>query len=386
MKKAIIIAAIAVLVIGIAAVAVIGISGKKSKENTEESTSVMETSSEPEPVSSEEPEPEPEPESSEESKEEPEIPEGYVYSQYTGLPVPEEVSKQQPVAIMINNHKEANPQSGLSKADIVYEIVVEGNITRYMAVFQDYSELEKIGPVRSARRYYLDFAMDQNAVLIHYGLDKSISYVFDQIGCRHIDGISGVEGIMCWRSSDRVAPHNVYTSGERLLNALEAVGFGTTLDKKNEDPMFKFYKNEDKAADLKKMDGAISAEHISIPYSYSINTEYTYDEKNGLYGRSIYGGEHIDAETGEQITAKNVLIQIANIYGRGDSAGHMDMQTISEGDGYYICNGTAIPVRWEKNSQDDTTKWYRTNGKRLKMVPGQTWISVVSLYQDFTIE
>ena len=82
----------------------------------------------------------------------------------------------------------------------------------------------------------------------------------------------------------------------------------------------------------------------------------------------------------------NVLIQIANIYARGDAAGHMDMDTIGEGDGYYICNGTAIPVRWVKESQNDTTKWYLTNGERLTMVPGKTWISIVSLYQPYTIE
>lgn len=391
MKKAIIVSIFAICILGIGTGAIMTAIHKQKPAASESSSleipeeSIQESSTEPEesPESESEPESEPEPEKEV-------LPEGYVYSQYTGLPVPEEVALRQPVAIMINNHIQASPQSGLSYADIVYEIVVEGSITRYMAVFQDYTDLDKIGPVRSTRRYFLDFAMDQEALLIHYGHDPAIEYTFDQLGCRHIEGISSVDSVMCWRSNDRSAPHNVYTNGERLCNAMDQLGFSKTLEKAVEDPMFAFYENKEDVPELAQQEGAIQAQHITIPYrtssDFNVVAEFEYDAESGLYGRRQFGDIQIDAETGEQLTCKNVLIQIANVYGRGDDAGHMDMATIGEGEGYYICNGTAIPVTWRKESQEDTTKWYLSNGERLIMAPGKSWISIVSLYQEYTIE
>ena len=142
-------------------------SRESSEESREESSIVK-----PEKEESSKPE--------KEEEEEP-LPEGYVYSQYTGLPIPEEVALQTPVAVMLNNHIDAYPQSSISFADIVYEVPVEGSITRYLAVFQDYADLEKIGSIRSTRRYYLDFALDQSAVLVHFGDDESIQPIYNAI-------------------------------------------------------------------------------------------------------------------------------------------------------------------------------------------------------------
>ena len=294
---------------------------------------------------------------------------------------------------MYNNHLYANPQSGMSGADIVYEIVVEGSITRYMAVFQDYLDLQKMGSIRSTRRYFLDFAMDASAVLVHFGRDGSITDVFDQIGCKHLEGMWNDYNY--WRSSDRVAPHNVFTTGQDIADGLEAAGYGAKLKKPIKEPMFQFYQSTKLMEEERKVEteseSAFPVTHITIPYLPSSNSmnivpEYFYNEETKMYERSIYGGEQRDQENGERIACKNVLIQIANIYPRGDEKGHMDMDTIGEGDGYYICEGVAIPVKWKKESQKKKTMWYLESGERLTMVPGKTWISIVSLTQDYTLE
>ena len=222
-----------------------------------------------------------------------------------------------------------------------------------MAVFQDYTELEKIGSIRSTRRYYLDFALDQSAVLVHFGDDTSIHPVYDAIGCRHMEGMYGQYNY--WRSTDRVAPHNVYTDGQSLVQALDDRGFGSKMEGPVEDPMFVFFKTEKQKTEgleaYKAQEGAFACTHIQIPYMpssgrFSIVPEYNYNAETGLYERWIYGGDQYDKEyEDEKVTCKNVFIMLTDLHARGDSSGHMDITTIGEGDGYYVCEGTAIPVK-----------------------------------------
>ena len=272
-------------------------SRQESSEDTAASTAQDSVeSSVPEESSDLLPESEPEPDSSEEegSEVEPVIPEGYVYSQYTGLPIPEETARRKPVAISINNHRKASPQSGLLYADIIYEAPVEGNMTRFVAVFQDYDQVEKIGPVRSARRYFIDFALDQSAVLIHFGEDTSISKVYSQVGCPHINGISSLEEVMTWRSKDRKAPHNVYTSGERLLEAMERAKIATELESEVA-PVFSFLKEEETPSSGEPV------QHVAIPYlvykDYNQTAEFFYEAETKSYGRVQFDEPQTDLET-----------------------------------------------------------------------------------------
>ena len=197
-----------------------------------------------------------------------------------------------------------------------------------------------------------------------------------------------------WRSTDRVAPHNVYTNGQSLIEALDKRGFGSKMDGPVEDPMFSFYKSEKEAQKgldaLKDVEGTIPCSHVTITYRPNagmyIEPEYFYNEETKLYERSIYGGDQIDKETDERVTCKNIFIMITDLHPRGDSKGHMDITTIGEGKGYYICEGKAVPVIWKKESQEDTTKWYLENGDRLVMAPGKTWISILATSTPYTLE
>ncbi len=378
---------------------------EKEPEVVEEPES---SSSEEESVSSEESSPESiesEPESSESSSEESssessseeesskkeekkKLGKKEAYSQLTGLIISKDVYKQRPVAVSINNHVDACPQSSLNAADIVYEVMVEGSITRYVAVFQDYMELEKIGSIRSARRYFLDFAMDQSAVLAHFGQDPNIVGTFDAIGCPHLNGLE--DAYKYWRSTDRVAPHNVYTTGKDLADAMDKYGYGSTMEEPIEDPMFKFYRVYEDASKMKKerkaldkQDDTFSCKKLSIP---GFKSSFTYNKDTKMYERTVYGQKQIDAETNERTVCKNIIIQFADVYDRGDDKGHLDIDTVGEGDGYYICQNLVVPVHWVKEGQYETTHYYLENGDQLVMVPGKTWICVLSKYQDYTIE
>ena len=153
------------------------------------------------------------------------LPAGEMYSYLTGEPVSETIGKQRPYAIMINNIDVSLPQSGVSQAEMIYEAQVESGITRLMAVFQDVDNIEKIGSIRSARHYYIDFANDNDAIYVHYGQSKYALSRIEDDNIMTIHGLSGYESKVFYRSSDRKAPHNVYTTGKMLAEGLEVTGF-----------------------------------------------------------------------------------------------------------------------------------------------------------------
>ncbi|MCR5006785.1 MAG: DUF3048 domain-containing protein [Clostridiales bacterium] len=365
-------------------------SSVSEESSSEESSSESSESEEPESSesSSEESSSESSKDESSKKEEKKKLAKDEAYSQLTGLVVSKDVYKQRPVAVSINNHVDACPQSNLNAADIVYEVMVEGSITRYVAVFQDYMDLEKIGSIRSARRYFLDFAMDQSAVLAHFGQDPDIVDTFYAIGCPHLNGLE--DAYHYWRSTDRVAPHNVYTTGKDLADAMDKYGYGATMEEAIEDPMFKFYRVYEDASKMKKerkalskSDDTFSCKKLSIP---GFNSSFTYNKDTKMYERTVYGEKQIDAETKERTACKNIILQFTDVYDRGDDKGHLDIDTIGEGDGYYICQNLVVPVHWVKEGQYETTHYYLENGDQLVMVPGKTWICVLSNYQEYTIE
>ena len=190
--------------------------------------------------------------------------EGKVQSDLTGEWVDPEVNQNRPVAIMINNIGEAMPQSGIGQADVIYEMVVEGGITRLMAVFSDYSGLEKIGPVRSARQYYVRAAEQLDAIFCHIGTSTLADNELASSGQDHMDGMSALGNYFIYRDNSRVAPHNAYTSEEGLNKALENSGFTRTHSSSYE-PMFTFnskVKDLENGSDAKKITTAFNANRM----------------------------------------------------------------------------------------------------------------------------
>lgn len=289
---------------------------------------------------------------------------GKVQNNLNGDWVDPEVNERKPVAIMINNIGEAMPQSGIGNADLIYEMIVEGGITRLEAVFTDYSGLTKIGPVRSARQYYVRNAEFLDAFYVHCGCSEYAENELAQGKVTDLDAMNAVGNYMTYRDSSRVAPHNLYTSEEGLNDAIDYVGEGTS-HRDNYSPMFMFN------AQVQDLANGKAANKITTAYNGSRIPWFEYNSEDQKYYRFQYGDKQIDDQTGEQLRFQNVLVLFATTYSPNGYL--MEVENYKEGDGYYASNGSYIPIRWK--CEDGTVHYYTEDGKRLRMNPGKTWIT-----------
>lgn len=289
-------------------------------------------------------------------------------------------------AVMINNHNQARENhAGLQDAYIVYEIVVEGGITRFMALFRDVNP-EKIGSVRSARHYYLDYAMENDAIYVHFGGSEP---AYTQISRLKINDIDGN-----WKDRDYFYrdknlflssgkkpdyEHTAFTSMEELKKAAEANNFRTTS---SQDLLLEYSIEE---ISLKEKEESIQANTVTIPYSDYMTTSYQYDEKEKNYKRFANGVPHKDGVTKEQYTVKNIIVaQIENVGYNGNYL--QDLKNITTGKGYYITDGYAVPITWEKASRSDQTVYRYLDGKEIVVNDGNTFIQIQPIKKETTFE
>ena len=304
------------------------------------------------------------------------LPAGEMYSYLTGEPVSEIIGKQRPYAIMINNIETSLPQSGVSQAEMIYEAQVESGITRLMAVFQDVDNIEKIGSIRSARHYYIDFANDNDAIYVHYGQSKYALSRIEDDNIMTIHVLSGYESKVFYRSSDRKAPHNVYTTGKMLAEGLEVTGL-TRDYPEGYTPRLQF-----NHVDTELKDG-INAQKVNIPFDSE--PYFTYNTEDGLYYRYQYGEAHIDRENDQQLTFKNIIVQYVNEKSISNQD-HQDMTLNGSGKGLYITDGKAEEITWKRNDNADKTKYYDASGNEISLNPGKTFFEVVSDSKTVTLE
>ena len=250
--------------------------------------------------------------------------------------------KDRPIAVMIDNHNLAWPQAGLNDAYMVYEIVVEGGETRLMALFKG-KDIEKIGPVRSSRHYFLDYAMENDAIYAHYGWSPQAESDIKKYSINNLNGITESTSTF-WRVKDKSAPHNAVTSTEALLKVAKAKGYKTTSNKKS----VLNYTTDD----VKLEDGQ-SATTITIPHSSLHTVKYEYDEQNQVYKRYARNKAQTDWDTGNAITTKNIIITFCDNYTLNDdeNKGRQGLKNIGTFDGYYITNGKAIKIKCIKEEK-----------------------------------
>lgn len=316
-----------------------------------------------------------EPVEKEETEEQDVAPAGKVQSNLTGEWIDKDLADQRPMAVMINNIIDAIPQSGIGKADILYEASVEGNLTRLMAIIEDWRDIEKLGPVRSCRDYYVYWAYEWDAIYAHFGGPHL--YVDDVLGRDYTDNLDGtaLDGTAYYRTTDRKAPHNAYASGESLLKGIDVKGYyeeHTDFFQPNH-YLFSTYANP---TDLSAASGSIDAARMEP--GYPVNKPYfEYNEEDGLYYRYQYGEKHIDVETGDQLAFQNVIFQ--NTYSEvRDPNGYLAFQCHDDTkDGYYFTGGKAIPITWEKTSDFAATRYYDKDGKEIKLNKGKTMICII---------
>lgn len=283
----------------------------------------------------------------------------------------DEDSKTRPYAVMINNNHAAWPQCGIQDAYLVYEIVAEGGITRMMALYKD-QETAKIGSIRSARHYFIDYAEENDAIFVHWGgSPQAYSRIYS--GINDIDGIA-LEGTVFFRDKTlkRDYEHTGFTSMEKVKEYAKSKGF--TRDT-NKDLLLNYSADD---IEIGKLDGATSADKVEIKYSDYHKTNYEYDEENKVYKRSMSGKANVDLVTGEQYTAKNIIVyDVSNhTINDGENKGRQEINNIGSGKGYYITEGYAVPITWEKTSHSSQTVYKYLDGKEITVNDGNTFIQI----------
>lgn len=281
------------------------------------------------------------------------------------LQIVDENSNSRNIAVMINNIKAVwGYQSGVQDAHIVYEIIAEGGITRLMAVFKD-KDTERIGTVRSARIYYLDYALENDAIYVHIGGSKEAKSDLKTLGMVHLQS----EVTFRDRSLGLAYEHTAFATMEKIKNQIDKRGIRKTTEQDN---LLNYSIDE---IDLSKKEGAIPANQVYISFSASKSTTFKYDENTKVYKRFQNDIEHIDYVTKEQYTAKNIITyQIKNR--SYDSYGRQALENIGSGTGYYISNGYAVPITWEKSARKAQTVYKYLNGEEIIVNDGNTHIEI----------
>ena len=282
-----------------------------------------------------------------------------------------------PIAVMIDNHSGAWPQAGLNQAYMVYEIIVEGGETRLMALFKGV-DVDKIGPVRSARHYFIDYAMENDAIYTHFGESPQASSDIKKYSIAEIDGISE-DGTTFWRVKDKAAPHNAVTSMKNLIQSAKNKNYRMTS---SEDSVLNYVTDE---VNLEDGQGAVS---VTIPHSQLQTVKYEYDEENKVYERYARGKEQVDWDTDEPITVKNIIITFCDNYTLSDTEnkGRQGLKNIGTFNGYYITNGKAIKIKCTKNARDEQTVYQDLNGKEIDVNDGNTFVHICPTDADVEIE
>jgi hypothetical protein len=285
-----------------------------------------------------------------------------------GLPVSLDAVEPDYFAVMIDNIAEAHPESGVAKAALVIEAPVEGGITRLMAVYPADTVVERIGPVRSARPYYARWALEYGALYAHVGGSNEALDVIKSIGVRDLNEFYNASSF--WRDAKRAAPHNVYTSTERLAAAAAKRGEPRPLDPWR-------YKLD--ATLDERGDGVLVLE---IKDYGQAGVAWVYERDLNAYRRVIAGEDDKDAD-GAPVLAKNVVVQFAPV-AILDEVGRRRIQTEAGGEALVALDGRVIGGRWKKEPDGGRTRFYDAADNEIAFNAGTTWIEVVPTDTEVT--
>ena len=289
-------------------------------------------------------------------------------------------SNSRPYAVMINNIKTVwGYQSGLQDAYLVYEIIVEGGYTRLLALYKDVN-LDRIGSVRSSRHYFLDYALENDAIYVHFGWSPQAQSDISNLGVNNINFMS-YSGYTRDRSLGLSSEHTAFTTTNNIMEGAKYYGYRTTSKEK---PVLNY---SVKSVNLSNMEGVVPANKVYIEYSSSRSTSFEYDSVNKVYNRFQNDIIHKDYVTGLQYTAKNIITyQVENYLISGDNKGRQTIENIGRGTGWFISEGYAVPITWEKSSRSSKTIYKYNDGTEIKVNDGNTHIEIQPTNKNLTIE
>lgn len=304
----------------------------------------------------------------------------------TGLASETDLSSKRPAAIMINNVKQANPQQGIGEADIIYECLAEGGITRLLMFKMEYETLGTVGSIRSSRHYYIDFAQDFDAIYIHAG---GSPMAYEALKTRDIDNLDGVASNPAdmffrdqWRKKNMGYAHSLMTTGDGIAAAVKRKKYRTEISEDFVNP-FTFIDFGETVVP----DGG-DATHVMLRYHKNQEVDLVYDNESGKYLRYQFGGKpHIDEITGEQLSFDNIIIVLTDLWAiKGDEDGRLEVVTVGDGNGYYITNGKYVPIKWSKADGDAQISYTLTDGSPLIINRGKTFVSVFDKDYKYVID
>ncbi|WP_246079346.1 DUF3048 domain-containing protein [Paenibacillus piri] len=284
---------------------------------------------------------------------------------FTGMPIEEQASDR-PMLVMVNNHPSARPQSGLGAADVLYESLAEGEVTRIAALYQSAKTDVAVGPVRSIRPYYIDLGKIYDAVLIHAGGSPDAYTQLDRQKLDHLDEITNA-GQFFWRESFRKSPHNLYTGLAKLRSGTDKLGLRGEYTPVSAMPAF--------LPDRTDISGE-PAPRVQVTFllkSYVVS--YAYDEALKQYTRYVNDEPHIDLGGSEPLTASNVVVLGAE-HVVLDNEGRRDIKLTGSGPGYLFQRNKAQPVEWRRKAVTDSFHLYR-DGQEIGLYPGKTHYLIV---------
>ncbi len=278
------------------------------------------------------------------------------------------------LAVMVENSPAARPQTGLDRACVVYEAITEGGITRFMAVYL-HDDPAVVGPVRSARPHFIYLSNDYDAALVHCGESYEALQILVITPDRYnIDQLKVSQPF--WRDRARKAPHNLYTSIPKLRMYLTRKGWA---DAPSVMPKFSFDG---------KMPDTTPAAQVNISFGGAVHyrLQLVYDATLGGYVRYMDGKLHVDKLTGKPLVMKNVIIQRVAAAPFSDSQkGTYDVNVLATGEGQFLSDGHAMPLRWTKTRASEPTSFTDDNGSPFPCQPGQTWVELVPNTGEVTI-
>ena len=336
-----------------------GCGGSSDEQEQPEETTPVE---EPEPVP--EPEPEPEPEPVDPARINP----------LNGMEMSGEYRNLRPVAVMFNNLKEAQPQLGVSQADIIYEIPAEGGITRMLGIYQSLDGVGTLGSIRSTRPYYLEAALGHDALLVHAGGSPD---AYDKISAWDVDNMDGVRGgsdsQIFWRDQERRKTmdyeQTLVTSGETIQEYLAGGRYRT----EHKDG----YGYEQAFAEDGTPANGTAAENFKLYFTSYKTGVFEYNAETREYMISQYGSAYIDGSSGTQVSATNVLVLETDISTiPGDKEGRLTVRMTGTGDGTYFCGGKCIPIQWSKADRNSQYVYKLADGTPLTMEAGTVYVCI----------
>lgn len=275
-----------------------------------------------------------------------------------------------PVGVMIENLVSVRPQWGLSDASVIYETLAESGVTRFLVVFDGPGhDLTKIGPVRSARPYYLEWISEYDGLYAHAGGSPQALQAISGLGIKAINGIAGGSQYF-WRDTSISAPHNLFTNSDHLGRAMNAFGL---LDTK---PQYRpsLFKDDVPLAE-RPTEARVNPTINFSSVSYQVH--YEYDPDRNSYRRFNGNTQQVDALNNEPLRAHNiVVIRVPAEYNLGEK-GRIEMNVTGEGQLLVFRDGIVIAGTWKKQSRDFRTEYYDADGKEIYLNRGQTWVEVV---------